>query len=118
MTVVNLTTWAAGRNEIDDSQDINYKPIMEEIARAGYTAYVGQEFIPIRDPLKSLTEAVWSPMCNDETLGQNPFGIGGPLGQLNIKVLPGGYAETRSTCASTNTALAKPLFRSPLGGMW
>jgi len=47
-----------GRNEIDDSQEINYRPIMEEIARTGYTGYVGQEFIPTRDPLKSLKEAV------------------------------------------------------------
>lgn len=47
-----------GRNEPDDSQEINYKAIMEEIARTGYTGYVGQEFIPTRDPLKSLTEAV------------------------------------------------------------
>jgi hydroxypyruvate isomerase len=58
LTIVNLTNWAAGRNELDDSQEINYKPIMEEIARTGYTGYVGQEFIPTRDPLKSLTEAV------------------------------------------------------------
>lgn len=47
-----------GRNEPDDTQEINYKPIMQEIARTGYTGYVGQEFIPTRDPLQSLTEAV------------------------------------------------------------
>ena len=47
-----------GRNELDDSQEINYKPIMEEIARTGYTGYVGQEFIPTRDPLASLRQAV------------------------------------------------------------
>ena len=47
-----------GRGEIDDTQEINYKPIMEEIAKTGYTGYVGQEFIPRRDPLKSLKEAV------------------------------------------------------------
>jgi len=47
-----------GRGEIDDTQEINYKSIMQEIARTGYTGYVGQEFIPTRDPLKSLTEAV------------------------------------------------------------
>ena len=100
---MNLTTWASGRKEIDDSQEINYKPTMEEIPSTGY---VGQEFILTCDPLKSLTEAVWSAMCNDKTFGQNPFGNGGPLGQLNTKVLPAGYAETRSTCESTNTALA------------
>lgn len=47
-----------GRCEIDDKQEINYRAIMEEIARTGYKGYVGQEFIPTRDPLKSLKEAV------------------------------------------------------------
>ncbi|MFQ6035637.1 MAG: hydroxypyruvate isomerase family protein [Sedimentisphaerales bacterium] len=47
-----------GRGELDDTQEINYKPIMQEIVRTGYTGYVGQEFIPTRDPLKSLKEAV------------------------------------------------------------
>jgi len=47
-----------GRGELDDKQEINYKPIMEEIVRIGYTGYVGQEFIPTRDPLEGLTEAV------------------------------------------------------------
>jgi len=47
-----------GRGELDDQQEINYKPIMEEIVRTGYTGYVGQEFIPTRDPLQGLTEAV------------------------------------------------------------
>jgi len=47
-----------GRAELDDTQEINYRPIMQEIAKTGYTGYVGQEFIPTGDPLKSLTEAV------------------------------------------------------------
>lgn len=47
-----------GRCEIDDKQEINYKPIMEEIARGGYEGYVGQEFIPTRDPLAGLRQAV------------------------------------------------------------
>ncbi|MHC4621871.1 MAG: hydroxypyruvate isomerase family protein [Planctomycetota bacterium] len=47
-----------GRGEIDDTQEINYKPIMEEIVKTGYTGYVGQEFIPTRDPLESLRQAV------------------------------------------------------------
>jgi len=52
------TAGCPGRNEIGDTQEINYRPIMEEIARTGYTGYVGQEFIPTGDPLKSLTAAV------------------------------------------------------------
>ncbi len=47
-----------GRRELDDQQEINYRPIMEEIARTGYTGYVGHEFIPTRDPLEGLRQAV------------------------------------------------------------
>lgn len=47
-----------GRCEIDDRQEINFKPIMEEIARTGYAGYVGQEFIPTGDPGESLRRAV------------------------------------------------------------
>ena len=47
-----------GRRELDDQQEIFYKPIMEEIVRTGYTGYVGQEFVPTRDPLEGLSEAV------------------------------------------------------------
>jgi hydroxypyruvate isomerase len=47
-----------GRNEIGDTQEINYRPIMEEIAKTGYAGYVGQEFIPTGDPLESLRQAV------------------------------------------------------------
>jgi hydroxypyruvate isomerase len=46
-----------GRNEIDDSQELRYPRIMAAIADLGYTGYVGQEFIPKRDPLTSLKEA-------------------------------------------------------------
>jgi len=47
-----------GRNELDDTQEINYPAIMKEIVKTGYTGYVGHEFIPTRDPLKGLTEAI------------------------------------------------------------
>ena len=47
-----------GRGELDDRQEINYNAVMEEIARSGFTGYVGQEFIPTRDPFQSLKEAV------------------------------------------------------------
>ena len=47
-----------GRNEIDDTQEINYPPIMKALVDLGYKGYVGQEFIPLRDPLKSLEDAV------------------------------------------------------------
>jgi len=47
-----------GRGELDDTQEINYPAIMKEIVKTGYKGYVGQEFIPTRDPLQGLTEAV------------------------------------------------------------
>jgi hydroxypyruvate isomerase len=46
-----------GRGELDDTQEISYRPIMQEIVKTGYKGYVGQEFIPTRDPLAGLTEA-------------------------------------------------------------
>jgi hydroxypyruvate isomerase len=47
-----------GRGELDDNQEINYPPIMRKLIEIGYQGYVGQEFIPTRDPLAGLTEAV------------------------------------------------------------
>jgi len=47
-----------GRVELDDKQEINYRPIMEEIVKTGYKGYVAQEFIPTRDPWEGLVEAV------------------------------------------------------------
>jgi hydroxypyruvate isomerase len=47
-----------GRGELDDKQEINYPPIMRALLDVGYKGYVGQEFIPTRDPLVGLREAV------------------------------------------------------------
>ena len=47
-----------GRNELDARQEVNFPPIMQALLDAGYTGYVGQEFIPTRDPLQSLREAI------------------------------------------------------------
>ena len=47
-----------GRGEIDDTQELNYPAIMRAIAATGYTGFIGQEFIPKRDPLRSLREAI------------------------------------------------------------
>jgi len=51
-----------GRHELDDKQEINYRPIMEAIAETGFAGYVGHEFIPTRDPQEGLREAV--ALCN------------------------------------------------------
>jgi hydroxypyruvate isomerase len=47
-----------GRGELDDHQEIAYKPIMEALVDVGYKGCVGQEFIPTRDPLAGLEQAV------------------------------------------------------------
>jgi hydroxypyruvate isomerase len=47
-----------GRGELDDKQEINYRPIMEALVEIGYQGHVGQEFIPTRDPLEGLRQAV------------------------------------------------------------
>ena len=47
-----------GRNEIDATQEINYPPIMRAIAETKYAGFVGQEFIPVREHVKSINEAV------------------------------------------------------------
>jgi hydroxypyruvate isomerase len=47
-----------GRGELDDKQEINYPPIMRKLLDIKYQGYVGQEFIPTRDPAAGLREAV------------------------------------------------------------
>jgi len=48
-----------GRNEIDNTQELNYPAIMQEIVKTGYKGYVAQEFIPARpDALASLAQGV------------------------------------------------------------
>ena len=47
-----------GRGELDNEQEINYPPVMKALLEIGYKGYVGQEFIPTRDPLEGLSEAV------------------------------------------------------------
>ncbi|QDT64138.1 TIM barrel protein [Calycomorphotria hydatis] len=47
-----------GRKELDQTQEINYRAPMKKLADLGYEGYVGHEFIPTRDQLTGLTEAV------------------------------------------------------------
>ncbi len=47
-----------GRGELDDHQEINYPAIMRKLIELEYAGYVGQEFIPTRDPFAGLSEAV------------------------------------------------------------
>jgi hydroxypyruvate isomerase len=53
------TAGVPGRNEIDSTQELNYPAICRAILKAGYTGYLGQEFMPAaKDPLASLRAAV------------------------------------------------------------
>jgi hydroxypyruvate isomerase len=47
-----------GRGELDDTQEINYAPIMRKLVALKYEGFVGQEFIPTRDPKAGLAEAL------------------------------------------------------------
>jgi hydroxypyruvate isomerase len=47
-----------GRHELDGAQELNYRPIAEAIVALGFQGYFAHEFIPTRDPLQKLAEAV------------------------------------------------------------
>lgn len=47
-----------GRNEIDETQELYYPAIMRAIAETGFQGYVAHEFVPKRDPLTSLAQAI------------------------------------------------------------
>ncbi|MBO6794019.1 MAG: TIM barrel protein [Balneolaceae bacterium] len=52
-----------GRNEIDETQELNYKAIMQAIVETGYDGYIAQEFIPTNDNVfASLRQGV--EICN------------------------------------------------------
>ena len=47
-----------GRHELDDTQELNWRTVAKAIADTGFTGFVAHEFVPTRDPLSSLREAV------------------------------------------------------------
>ena len=52
------TAGCPGRGEIDETQEINYPPILKAILETGYEGYLAQEFIPTwKDPIQSLRHA-------------------------------------------------------------
>lgn len=52
------TAGAPGRGELDENQEINYPAVLRKLVSTGYTGFVGHEFIPTRDPLAGLKQAV------------------------------------------------------------
>jgi len=47
-----------GRHELDETQELNWRGIAKAIADTKFTGYFAHEFVPTRDPLTSLHEAV------------------------------------------------------------
>jgi len=48
-----------GRNEIDETQELNYPAIMKALVKTGYKGFVGQEFVPkAADPITSLRRCI------------------------------------------------------------
>jgi hydroxypyruvate isomerase len=47
-----------GRNELDDTQELQWRTIASAIVETGFDGYFAHEFIPTRDPMASLREAV------------------------------------------------------------
>jgi hydroxypyruvate isomerase len=47
-----------GRHELDDTQELNWRAIAKAIADTTFDGYVAHEFIPAREPLTSLREAI------------------------------------------------------------
>jgi hydroxypyruvate isomerase len=52
------TAGVPGRHELDENQEIYYPAVMRAILEADYDGYVAHEYTPIRDPVKSLIQAV------------------------------------------------------------
>lgn len=47
-----------GRHELDDTQEVQWDGVMRAIAGLNFSGYVAHEFVPARDPLTSLRQAV------------------------------------------------------------
>jgi hydroxypyruvate isomerase len=47
-----------GRHELDETQELNWAAVCRAIVDTGFKGYLAHEFVPTREPLKSLREAV------------------------------------------------------------
>lgn len=47
-----------GRHELDNTQEVQWDAVMRGIVGNGFSGYVAHEFLPLRDPLASLRQAV------------------------------------------------------------
>jgi len=53
-----------GRNDFDDTQELNYAGICKAIAQTGYELYVGHEFVPKGNAVEALRQAF--EMCDQQ----------------------------------------------------
>ncbi len=47
-----------GRHELDDTQELNWRTVATAIADLNFPGFVAHEFVPTRDPMQSLEQAV------------------------------------------------------------
>jgi hydroxypyruvate isomerase len=47
-----------GRNEIDDTQELQYRTIATSVADLNFQGYFAHEFTPAKDPMTSLRQAI------------------------------------------------------------
>jgi hydroxypyruvate isomerase len=47
-----------GRHELDDTQEAQWRTVGKAIADLNFPGYIAHEFVPTRDPLTSLKQAV------------------------------------------------------------
>ncbi|MDW8355136.1 MAG: TIM barrel protein [Bryobacterales bacterium] len=52
------TAGVPGRHEIDETQELNYRAIAQAIVDTGFTGFLAHEYSPLKDPLKSLDQAI------------------------------------------------------------
>lgn len=52
------TGGAPGRHDLDDTQEINWRAIGGMLRRLGYEGWVGHEFMPRREPIAALRQAM------------------------------------------------------------
>jgi sugar phosphate isomerase/epimerase len=52
------TAGVPGRGELDENQEVNYPAVMRKLVAVGYAGFVGQEFIPTRNVMDGLRQAV------------------------------------------------------------
>jgi hydroxypyruvate isomerase len=47
-----------GRHELDETQELNWRTIAEAIADLKYEGFIAHEFVPVKDPMTSLKQAI------------------------------------------------------------